>query len=214
MTTQKKSLLYPVAFMFTITLVSTGVLIGANLLTADLVQANKTIFFERAVLDAAGIDETGKLKPLELHELFTELIRPPDSATAGAYTRVVDGNLVSYILPFKGKGYWNQIRGVIGTKPDGRTLTGIAFYEQNETPGLGAEIVKPAFTDQFEGVVLLDRTQLLRLAAVAAPAEGVLQAITGATQTCSRLEKILNDALSTWRARMGFLPGNPQGDVR
>ena len=51
------------------------------------------------------------------------------------------------------KGYHDLIEVMIGVNPDG-TLTGISIMTHTETPGLGARIVEPEFTDQFAGLDL------------------------------------------------------------
>ena len=51
------------------------------------------------------------------------------------------------------KGYNDLIEVMIGVNPDG-TLTGISIMTHTETPGLGARIVEPEFTDQFAGLDL------------------------------------------------------------
>ena len=56
------------------------------------------------------------------------------------------------------KGYHDLIEVMIGVNPDG-TLTGISIMTHTETPGLGARIVEPEFTDQFTGLDL-DTTNL------------------------------------------------------
>ena len=56
------------------------------------------------------------------------------------------------------KGYHDLIEVMIGVTPDG-TLTGISIMTHTETPGLGARIVEPEFTDQFAGLDL-DTTKL------------------------------------------------------
>ena len=56
------------------------------------------------------------------------------------------------------KGYHDLIEVMIGVNPEG-TLTGISIMTHTETPGLGARIVEPEFTDQFAGLDL-DTTKL------------------------------------------------------
>lgn len=185
---------YPVVYMFVVMFCFTAVLVGLARSAADRVEANRQIMFEKAVLLALGI-EVGGLSSSAVHEKFLGTVNPPTPESFGAYT-----SDEGYAVPFAGQGFWNTIRGIVGVRHDGRTLTGIAFYEQSETPGLGAEIVKPRFRDQFKGVVLVDGPAPVQLRPGGAEAEpGAVHAVTGATQTCTRLEKILNDALRTWR---------------
>ena len=51
------------------------------------------------------------------------------------------------------KGYHDLIEVMVGVDPEG-TLTGISIMTHTETPGLGARIVEPEFTDQFAGLDL------------------------------------------------------------
>ena len=51
------------------------------------------------------------------------------------------------------KGYHDLIEVMVGVDPEGK-LTGISIMTHTETPGLGARIVEPEFTDQFAGLDL------------------------------------------------------------
>ena len=64
--------------------------------------------------------------------------------------RLADG-AVKYVLPVYGSGLWGPIWGYVALDADAATIYGAFFSHQGETPGLGAEIAKPAFSDQFEG---------------------------------------------------------------
>jgi len=61
-----------------------------------------------------------------------------------------------YIIPILGKGLWGPVWGNIALKSDFRTVKGVVFDHKGETPGLGAEIVFPAFTNQFTGKTIFD----------------------------------------------------------
>lgn len=56
-----------------------------------------------------------------------------------------------YVLPVVGTGLWGPIWGYLSVESDGRTFYGSVFDHKGETPGLGAEIATPFFTDQFPG---------------------------------------------------------------
>lgn len=66
----------------------------------------------------------------------------------------------SYIIPIRGFGLWDVIRGFLALETDGITVRGISWYEHKETPGLGAEISEPWWQSQFPGkkVFLFDPT--------------------------------------------------------
>ncbi len=55
-----------------------------------------------------------------------------------------------YIIPVSGKGLWSTLKGYFALSDDKNTTMGIVFYEHGETPGLGAEVDKPWFQNQFK----------------------------------------------------------------
>jgi len=195
---------YPVLYMFVVTAAFSTVVIGFSSLTRERVAANERLAFERAVVAVLpGLYETG-LRSAQIHQRFVEQVSEPDASSGDAFTLRKGGQVVAYALPFEGQGFWAPIRGVIGTAADKRTVTGIAFYEQAETPGLGAEITQPAFRDQFKGKVLAREGKPINLRRPGtALGENDVYAVTGATQTSTRLEAIVNRALNEWRSQMG-----------
>jgi Na+-translocating ferredoxin:NAD+ oxidoreductase RnfG subunit len=190
---------YPVLYMFCTMFFFSAVLIGLARFTHDRVEANRQIFVERAVLQAVGVALGPDAGPERIHRLFTERIEQPDE-TSRAYRLVSDGTVKAYAVPFEGQGFWNTIRGIVGMAPDGETLTGLAIYEQSETPGLGAEIVKPDFTGQFRKLTLGTAPPVHMAPPGTALEAGQVHAVTGATQTCTRLEDMLNRTIRAWQA--------------
>lgn len=56
-----------------------------------------------------------------------------------------------YVIPVNGFGLWDAIYGYLALKPDGDTVTGITWYDQKETPGLGANIAEEPWQSLFPG---------------------------------------------------------------
>lgn len=56
-----------------------------------------------------------------------------------------------YVIPINGMGLWDAIYGYLAIKTDGNTVIGISWYDQKETPGLGANIAEPDWQSQFPG---------------------------------------------------------------
>lgn len=54
-----------------------------------------------------------------------------------------------YILPMHGSGLWDDISGFMALKEDFNTISGVSFDHVGETPGLGAEITKDWFQNNF-----------------------------------------------------------------
>ena len=59
-----------------------------------------------------------------------------------------------YVIPINGFGLWDAIYGYLALKPDGNTVIGITWYEQKETPGLGANIAEEPWQSLFPGKVI------------------------------------------------------------
>lgn len=64
----------------------------------------------------------------------------------------------SYVIPINGFGLWDAIYGYLAIKPDGDTVIGTTWYEQKETPGLGAEISTPDWQEQFFGKLIFQKS--------------------------------------------------------
>lgn len=72
------------------------------------------------------------------------------------YICKTDDGAVKVIVPLSGAGLWGPIWGYLALNNDATfSVYGAYFGHQGETPGLGAEIVKPEFTDQFTGKNIL-----------------------------------------------------------
>lgn len=112
---------------------------------------------------------------------------------------------IKYILPVYGAGLWGPIWGYIAFNSDGQSIYGAYFAHQGETPGLGAEIEKPAFSNQFEGKKIFNAKGNFASIAVVkagqAPA-GVeyVNAVSGGTITSQGVQKMLANSLAPYAA--------------
>lgn len=119
--------------------------------------------------------------------------------------KLPDGSL-KYILPAYGAGLWGPIWGYIAVDADGSTIYGAYFAHQGETPGLGAEIEKPAFTDQFnQSLHLFKDGKYLPVEVVKggiAPADGAdyVNGISGGTITSKGVSAMLQNCLTPYKA--------------
>jgi Na+-transporting NADH:ubiquinone oxidoreductase subunit C len=94
------------------------------------------------------------------------------------------------ILPVRGNGMWSTLYGYIALQPDMNTISGMTFYEQNETPGLGDQITHEHWLAQWQGRQIYDidgKTRFRVNEGVVAPdsatARFEVDALTGATVT-------------------------------
>jgi Na(+)-translocating NADH:ubiquinone oxidoreductase C subunit len=158
------------------------------------------------VLESLPVDLPTRASPLEVHRIFLDKVSPPEDSYGNAYVLKENGQVVAYAVPLEGKGFWDKIKGFIGVAADMRTVTGISFYEQNETPGLGAEIAQPPFRSQFVGKRMADGHRPIGILPVGSSvAESDVHAVTGATQTSTRLETIISTDLNRWRSSVQSL---------
>jgi len=61
-----------------------------------------------------------------------------------------------YIIPLRGKGLWGPIWGFIALNDDLNTIFGSSFNHKKETPGLGAEINRDFFSNQFKNKLIYE----------------------------------------------------------
>ena len=197
----KNRAFFAIIYMFAVTAFFSFILIGLARATERRVEANEQLAFERAVLEVFQLDTS--ISRTEIHDTFEKRILKPGESSGGAYVYKEDERVIGYAVPFEGKGFWAPIKGIIGIEADIETITAIAFYEQNETPGLGAEITKAKFCDQFIGRKLSPSDRAVGIKPLGSELkENQVHAITGATQTCTRLEKLVNEDINNWRGKM------------
>ncbi|HIM82608.1 MAG TPA: NADH:ubiquinone reductase (Na(+)-transporting) subunit C [Nitrososphaerales archaeon] len=91
--------------------------------------------------------EGNKIDNVVLEEIDIER----DVKRLPVYLKVVEGELQGIAIPVAGKGLWSTLFGYIALGPDLDTVLGIQFYKHGETPGLGGEVEKEWFTNNFVG---------------------------------------------------------------
>ena len=110
--------------------------------------------------------------------------------------------IVGYVVSVtSGDGVEGDITLSVGISADG-TVTGIAFTELNETPGMGSLCGEPAFKDQFVGVktdrfdlsgsglVIDGASEATGTADTASEATGTADAASGATTSSDTVESV------------------------
>ncbi len=110
-----------------------------------------------------------------------------------------------YIIPVYGAGLWGPIWGYIAFDSNGDTIYGAYFAHQGETPGLGAEIEKPAFSNQFQGKNIFNAEGEFQSVKVVKngqePSTGAfVHAISGGTITSQGVQKMLAESLAPYSA--------------
>jgi Na+-transporting NADH:ubiquinone oxidoreductase subunit C len=174
-------------------------LTAAASFTAPYKAANADAEKNRNILEVLQISFPSKASSKELVELFEEKVRQEDlgELTLYRYIRPEGSSEVETMaVAFEGPGLWGPIKGFLALGPDAETIRGLTFYEQEETPGLGGEIASESFRRQFEGKKITDdsgNVGIIIKGGGEASAVNEVDAITGATMTCDKVEAILNE---------------------
>lgn len=123
---------------------------------------------------------------------------------------VKDAQPVAYILPVDSRGLWGKIHGYMAIQNDGRTVAGFSVYSHNETPGLGGEIQKTWFQQNFVGKQIVDGAGEFAAVGIAKGKVGdtitadrqanYVDGISGATLTGKFLTGGLKDVLLEYEA--------------
>jgi Na+-transporting NADH:ubiquinone oxidoreductase subunit C len=107
-----------------------------------------------------------------------------------------------FVIPVIGKGLWAGVWGYIGLKEDGRTICGAAFDHEKETPGLGAEISKDFFSDQFIEQTIVDEDGRYTAVKVVKPGNVLdrpyVDGISGGTFTSVGVDEMLVRTLEVY----------------
>ena len=122
-------------------------------------------------------------------------------------------NGMKYIIPVYGAGLWGPIWGYVAFDDNGDTIYGAYFAHQGETPGLGAEIEKPKFRDQFDGKNIFSAQGEFTSVAVSKigkepQGQAWVHAVSGGTITSQGVQKMLFDSLEPYTAFLKGLKGN------
>lgn len=174
----------------------------------DAITAMFTEHVEGIVVNSSGEEVTGR-------DAFTVNVSNESREPAGERLLPVfvysDSEVgTKYILPLYGQGLWGPIWGYIALNDDGTTVYGAYFSHQGETPGLGAEIEKPEFTDQFAGRTLFKDNTLYPIEVVKAgqrPAGNAdyVNGISGGTITSKGVGAMLNNCLAPYEKYLSTL---------
>lgn len=117
---------------------------------------NEEEFRQRIILDVAGLYEPGA-NIADLYSSIEETSTELASGEAGAVYLVMDDSRIEQvILPVEGAGLWATMYGFLAVEADGNTIRGLQFYDHGETPGLGDQVDKPAWREQWRGKKLFD----------------------------------------------------------
>lgn len=159
------------------------------------------------VVNAKGQEIEGDAFRINVAE---EVKKPADERQLPVFVCTLDNGETKYILPAYGAGLWGPIWGYIALDSNGSTIYGAYFAHQGETPGLGAEIEKPKFTDEFKGLNLFKNGQFMPIAVVKAGqkpqgGEDYVDGVSGGTITSKGVGAMLDNCLTPYKSYLESL---------
>ncbi|AEH51215.1 FMN-binding protein [Pseudothermotoga thermarum] len=197
----KESKLFTVIFTFVSTFAFVLILSIINFATTARIKRNEELFKIRAILNAFGFEYKSDQ---EAFKIFNEKVSTQKIRDVVVYKATVNGEEYLAFI-FTGSGLWGTIQGVIAFDSNIEKVVGIDFISHSETPGLGGRIEEKWFKDQFKGKKIPDGGFVLRIGGSGDydPDSGRFDAITGATSTSKAVEKIVNEAILTFKKVVG-----------
>ena len=179
---------------------------------ADVISDFNKYVTEQYIVNSQGERIEGNAFDVNVSE---QSKRPVDQREMPVYVCTLSPNDFYYILPVYGAGLWGPIWGYISVNSDGSTIYGAYFAHQGETPGLGAEIEKPAFSNQFNNLHLFKEGRFLPIAVVKAGqaplnGEDKVDAISGGTITSKGVASMIDNCLGGYTKFLQSLNNNQQ----
>lgn len=164
--------------------------------------------YKNSIVDSYIINSEGKRIDTSESALSVNVaaqVKLPDEERELPVFECRTPNGLKYILPVYGAGLWGPIWGYIAFDDNGETIYGAYFAHQGETPGLGAEIEKPLFSNQFQGKTIFNAegayTPIMIVKAGQAPAGAdYVNAVSGGTITSQGVQKMLANSLAPYQS--------------
>ena len=162
---------YTIIFTMIVTVIlGLGLSVTADSLR-DRQKLNEELDIKKNILSVLGFDKNKEWSNEEVQSLYDKNIReiiinsfgekldgtiPTDNSVYTIYESRENNRTSGYAIPISGKGLWGTMYGYFAIEPDASTVKGITFYKHKETPGLGAEVDKDWFKNNFVGKKLVD----------------------------------------------------------
>lgn len=208
---------YTLFFTLLMCFIISTLLAGVSTVLKEKQTLNQKIDIQKNILSATGI--TVEINDVE--RVYQERVTPLEISKQGNILNQdnnlkkenilkifqiqdANNNKIAYVYPIVGKGLWSSLYGYLSVDETGKKVIGIAFYKHGETPGLGAEIEKTWFMNNFIGKDLYSKNNKFIGVLVAKGKakqhtfyktypNSIVDGISGATITSKGVEKMLHN---------------------
>ena len=167
---------------------------------------NEEEYRQRIILDVAGLYEPGA-DIATLYAAIEPLMVDLASGEQAPVYLVMDGSEIEQVIvPVEGAGLWATMYGFLAVENDGQTARGLRFYDHGETPGLGDQVDKPAWREQWQGKKLFgpDGKPQITIVKGYAPddSDHEIDGLAGATLTA----RCVSSLVQYWIGENGYGP--------
>lgn len=176
--------------------------------------------YAKYIIESFAVDSKGdKVEGADafalLGSLKAEYAKPENERVLPVFVGKKDSGEKLYIFPLYGSGLWGPLWGYLALESNMETIYGVVFDHKGETPGLGAEISKPSFQDQFKGKSIFKGNELvgisvLKGAGVSSGNPNAVDAVSGGTITSRGVQDMIMNNLKGYA---GFIEKNKAGAV-
>ncbi len=211
---------YTLLFAVIVTVVASLLLASAATLLKPYQERNEELDLKTNILKSLGLVPEEGLSPEKIEQVYADSLeeifvtqdgKVSDSGELPVYLRKNKaGDLVALAVPVSGKGLWSTIYGYLSLEPDFETVRWVTFYKHGETPGLGGEIEKEWFSENFAGKKIFSPDgELVSIRIARGNAESsvpqnqlyhTVDGISGATLTGKGVTQFLREDLQKYEA--------------
>ncbi|MCD6584887.1 MAG: FMN-binding protein [Desulfobacteraceae bacterium] len=172
-------------------------LAGIQLTLAPKIEANKlNETLEKVPELILGADAAQVMKNTNQQMKIDQKFIEAGKKTYSVFQAKIDGQTAGWVAKASGQGYGDKIELLVGLNATAQTITGLFIIDQKETPGLGNNIVLPAWRNQF---INKSTQQSLTAVKTKASAPNEINAITGATISSRSVCNIVNQTIDNLR---------------
>ncbi|MFQ6091661.1 MAG: RnfABCDGE type electron transport complex subunit G [bacterium] len=180
-----------------------------NFLTADRIRQQEWMATMKAIRSVLPPFDNDPVQDTRTILVSTDARGRPESLKV--YLGKMGDQITGVAFSRKGEGYGGFIHVMMGIDVDGRISNIFILPGHFETPGLGANIERPSFTEQFKGKSL--RSAKLVAGNLAVDKDGGdIEAISGATISPRGVTRAVSEGLHLFQRFQAELVGPPPAE--